>query len=232
MMNYTKELVEKAVPANLKNSITQDLVDQLNAAATDQIIAEDIRNNFISYVGILKEGKFKISDYLNAVKFVTYRLMGDTAHDAYFKTFPDRYQNFLALGKAPKEIASFVSMYAKNLLVNKLLEQAIQPSWVLNMDMHQKALNVAYEIMVDTDVSPKVRIEASNTLLTHLAKPKEAVNNVINLDLRESSGLNDLKQTMERLAAQQQQMIQSGASTKDIAAQTIIDVEAKSHAEP
>lgn len=227
-MSFTKELVEKAVPANLKNAITQQLVDQLNAVATDQIIAEDIRNNFISYVGVLKEGKFKIEDYLNAVKFVTYRLMGDTNHDSYFKTFPNRYQNFLSQGKTSKEIASFVSAYSKNLLVNKLLEQAIQPSWVLNMDMHQQALNVQYQIMTDEDVSPKVRVEAANSLLTHLAKPKESVNNVINLDMRENSGLSELKSSLEKLAQQQQQLINQGVTSKSLAAQTIIDVEAKS----
>lgn len=223
---FTKELVAQAMPPNLKNSVTQELIDNLNSVSTDQIMAEEIRNNFLSYSSVLREGRFKIGDYLNAVSFVSFRIAGDSNHDAYFKTFPTRYQNLLVLGKEPREIASYVAQYAKGQLVNKIMEQTIIPSWVLNQDMYQKALNVQYEIMTDEEVSPKVRAEAANSLLTHLSKPKEAAA-VINLDMRENSGLNELKDTLSKLAMQQQQLINQGITTKEIAAQTIIDVKAK-----
>lgn len=226
----TKELIEKAVPANLKNSITQSLVDKLNAITTDPIVAEEVRNNFISYTQVLREGKYKIDDYLNAVSFVSFRLMGCTNQEAYFKTFPDRYQNLLALGKSSKDIANYVSAYTRNQLVNKILEQSIVPPWVLNQHMHQDALNVQYSIMQDEEVSPKVRVEAANSLLTHLAKPKE-VGPLLNFDMRESSGMNELKEALTKMAQQQISLIEHGVSTKDIAAANIIDVKAQD-AEP
>jgi len=65
------DLVQKAVPANLKNAVTQTLVDKINTISSEPLIAEQIRDNFISYTGVLKEGKFKTEDYLNAVAFVS-----------------------------------------------------------------------------------------------------------------------------------------------------------------
>ena len=225
-MSISKELVIKAVPPNLKNAVSDDLVDRLNAITSDQILAEEVRNNFISYASVLREGKFKLEDYLNAVTYVSHRLNGDTQHDAYFKTFPSRYQNLMALGKTPKEISNYVAMFNKGKLVQKIQEQTLTPAWVLNQDMFQAALNTNYQIMIDEDVSPKVRVEAANSLLTHLQKPKE-VTPAVNIDLRESSGLSELKKALGQLATPQQQLIEQGGSTRDVAAQRIIDVSAQ-----
>lgn len=225
-MSISKELVIKAVPPNLKNAVSDDLVDRLNAITSDQILAEEVRNNFISYASVLREGKFKLEDYLNAVTYVSHRLNGDTQHDAYFKTFPSRYQNLMALGKTPKEISNYVAMFNKGKLVQKIQEQTLTPAWVMNQDMFQAALNTNYQIMMDDDVSPKVRVEAANSLLTHLQKPKE-VTPAVNIDLRESSGLSELKKALGQLATQQQQLIEQGGSTRDVAAQRIIDVSAQ-----
>ena len=225
-MSISKELVIKAVPPNLKNAVSDDLVDRLNAITSDQILAEEVRKNFISYTSVLREGKFKLEDYLNAVTYVSHRLNGDTQHDAYFKTFPSRYQNLMALGKTPKEISNYVAMFNKGKLVQKIQEQTLTPAWVLNQDMFQAALNTNYQIMMNEDVSPKVRVEAANSLLTHLQKPKE-VTPTVNIDLRESSGLSELKKALGQLATQQQQLIEQGGSTKDVAAQRIVDVSAQ-----
>ena len=225
-MSISKELVIKAVPPNLKNAVSDDLVDRLNAITSDQILAEEVRNNFISYASVLREGKFKLEDYLNAVTYVSHRLNGDTQHDAYFKTFPSRYQNLMALGKTPKEISNYVAMFNKGKLVQKIQEQTLTPAWVLNQDMFQAALNTNYQIMMDVGVSPKVRVEAANSLITHLQKPKE-VTPAVNIDLRESSGLSELKKALGQLATQQQQLIEQGGSTRDVAAQRIIDVSAQ-----
>ena len=54
----------------------------------------------------------------------------------------------LSAGKNAKDISSFVTSYNKNKLVNLILEQSMIPSWVLNQDMYQKALNVQCELML------------------------------------------------------------------------------------
>lgn len=222
----TKELVARALPGNLKSAATDQLADMINQISADPLIAEQIRENFLSYASVLKEGKFKVEDYLNAVAYCSYKLMGDSNQDAYFKTFPQRYANLVAAGRTPKEISSYVAAYAKGQLVNKIMEQTLVPSWVLNQHMYQAALNTQFKIMTDEDVSPKVRSDAADSLLTHLAKPKEA-GPLINIDMGETSGMNELKDTLARMAQQQQTLINAGVSTKEIAAQDIVDVTPK-----
>lgn len=222
----TKELVARALPGNLKSAATDELADLINQISTDPLVAEQIRNNFLSYTSVLKEGKYKVEDYLNAVAYCSYKLMGDSNQDAYFKTFPQRYANLMAAGRTPKEISSYVSAYAKGQLVNKVLEQTLVPTWVLNVDLYQAALNTQFNLMNDSSVSAKVRSDAANSLLTHLGKPKEA-GPLINIDLAESSGMNELKDAMKKMAEQQQQLIHAGVATREIAAQDIVDVTPK-----
>lgn len=219
----TKELVERAVPANLKSSITQQLVDRINGAVTDPIIAENIRDNFIHYTSVLKDGKFKTEDYLNAVMYVSFKLMGNTNHDAYMKTFPQRYQDLLAKGTHSKDIAAYVAAYNKGKLVNLVFEQAAVPSWVLNQHMFQEALSTQYDLMTSAQ-SEKVRTEAANSLLTHLKRP-EVAKSQIDLNLKDSSGMSELKEAMRQMAEQQQAMIQGGHTARQIAATPIIDAE-------
>lgn len=218
-------MVVRALPPNLKGAATQQLVDMVNNVVTDPLIAEQVRNNFISYTGVLKDGKFKTEDYLNAVTYVSYKLMGDSNQDAYFKTFPQRYQALTAKGATTKEISAYVSAFNKGKLVNLILEQSLVPTWVLNQDIHQKAINRLSDLMM-TAASEKVQADAAIGLLAHLAKPKEA-GPLVNFNVPESSGMAEMKELLGKMAAQQQALIAQGVTAKDIAAQKIIDVEVK-----
>ena len=219
----TKELVERAVPATLKSSITQQLVDRINSAVSDPVVAEQIRDNFVHYTGVLKDGTFKTEDYLHAVMYVSFKLMGDANLQAYIKTFPQRYQDLLTKGTSSKDIAAYVSAYNKGKLVNLVMEQSMVPTYVLNQHLFQEALNVQADLMQNAQ-SEKVRTEAANSLLTHLKRP-EAVKTQIDINLKDSSGMTELKKAMEDLATQQRDMINSGASAKQIADMRIIEAE-------
>lgn len=220
MSELTKQQVVNALPTNFKNSVTQELVDTINNVTQDQLLAESFRENFISYSGVMKDGKFKVHDYLNAVQYVTYKHMGYSNKDAYFKTFPNRQAELVARGTSEKDISAYVSAYHRGKLVNLIMEQSLVPVWIVNQDNYQKAINVQVELM-NTAVSEKVRCDAANSILTHLAKPKDQVTN-INLDLRENSGLTDLKNTLEALAQKQIEAIQGGTSTKEIAGSKLV----------
>ena len=221
----TKQQVQSAVPAKLKLSVTQDLVDKVNNISSDPIHAENIRENFISYTRILQEGKYKIEDYMNAVAYVTYKLMGYTNQDSYFKTFPHRHAALVARGATRKDISTYVAAFNKNKLVNLILEQSMIPIHILNQDAVQRAINTQIEIMTDSDVSAVARTQAANSLLTHLAKPKEAAQFQLNIGSTESSALKDLEGAISELAKQQKMMIESGTSAKSIAESVITEGE-------
>lgn len=216
----TKEEVVAVMPVTLRGSVTQGLVDTINNVTSDPLIAQQVRDNFISYTSVLKDGKFKTEDYLNAVTYVSYKLMNMTNVEAYAKTFPQRYAALVAKGTVPKDIAAYVSAYHKGKLVNLILEQTLVPSWVLNQDLYQKAINTQAQIMQDPNVSAKVRSDAADSLLTHLAKPKEA-GPLVSIDMRETSGISELKGMLAEMAQQQQNLISNGVSTQSVAAQRI-----------
>lgn len=222
-MSLTVDQIEQCLPAHLKTFATQELVDRINNAVSDPLIAEQIQGNYVSYTSVLKEGKFKIDDYLNAIMYVSYKLMGMTNQDAWARTFPQRYQALLASGNgSAKDISPHVHAYNKGKLVNLIMEQTLVPSWVLNQHLYQKALNVQADLMVNA-VSEMVRTTAANSILTQLAKPKDA-GPLVNIDMRESSGMNELKELLGQVASKQVEMVAKGVSIKALAADKIVEM--------
>ena len=111
--DLTLDQLTKVLPKGFKNNATQKLVDKINLMVKDPIIREAYRDNLLSYTSVLTDGRFQIGHYVDAVKYITHKLMGDSNILAYTKTFPDRYQNFLANGTNDKDIASYVTSYNK-----------------------------------------------------------------------------------------------------------------------
>ena len=221
----TIDVLQRALPAKDQKKVTQGVVDKMNAALTDPELVEEMKENILGYISVIRTGRIKISDYLNAVKYVTYKLMGDSNVSAWSKTFPARYSRLKAKNTPEKDIHSHVSLYNKNKIVNEIYDMAQVPTHILNADVFQKAINVQASLMNDPMVSPKVRCEAANSLLTHLKKP-EAKKVELDVSVKDDSMVRELKDITLNLAAQQKQMIESGAYTsKEIAHQKIIQGE-------
>lgn len=219
----TREEIEQALPPTLKSHATQQFTDRINQITADPIAAEQIRENFVSYTSVLKDGRFKTEDYLNAVSYVSYKLMGHSNQDAYAKTFPQRYSQLLAKGASSKDIAAYVTAYHKGKLVGMIMEQTMTPFWVLNQDAYQKAINTQMDLMLNAN-SEKVRSDAANSILTHLKPPEKKEIN-LNLGVQENSGLTELREALTNLASKQIDAINSGTSTKQIAALPLVEAE-------
>lgn len=209
MSALTIEQFKQALPDKIKRSVNQELIDQINGTLADPEMYETYRDNLMSYTKVMADGRFKISSYIEAVKYVSHKLMGCTNIDAYIKTFPDKYNNFIQQGVAAKDIASYVTAYNKNKLVNLIFEQTLIPSYVLNQDLYQKALNVQAELMISAN-SEKVRTDAANSLLTHLKMP-ETQKVELEIGMKEDSSIAALRATTMELARQQRLMVESGA---------------------
>lgn len=223
MTLLTAEQFKQVVPNQFKACVSQELIDQINKTLADPDMYETYRDNLLGYAHVMREGKFKMEDYINAIKYCSHKIMGASNIDAYVKTFPDKYQAMLSAGKNAKDISSFVTSYNKNKLVNLILEQSMIPSWVLNQDMYQKALNVQCELMLTAN-SEKVRSDAANSILTHL-KPPEVTKVELDIGLKKDSAMEDLKHTLTELALKQQQFLGAGVTqVKDLAQQKLVRV--------
>lgn len=217
----TVETLKAAFPGHLKTHATQKLADKINGLTTDPEEAVVFRDNLISYTSVLLEGKYRITDYVNAVVYVSHKLMGCSNQTAWKKTFPERHMRLVSEGRSEQDISAFVAAYNRNQLVNRVMEQSLIPTWILNADKYQTAINTQFELMTDPNVSPKVRTEAANSLLTHLKRP-EAKKLEIDLGVRDNSGMTELKDMMTQLAEQQRELISAGMKTQEIAHQQLI----------
>lgn len=226
MNPLTVEQFKEALPDKVKRSVNQELIDQINKTLSEPELYEHYRDNLLSYTRVMADGKFKIQNYLDAVKYVSHKLMGCTNIEAYSRTFPDKIARFTAQGVQSKDIASYVTAYNKSKLVNLIFEQTLIPSYVLNQDLYQKALNVQADLMVNAK-SEKVKTDAANSLLTHL-KPPELKKIELDITHKEDSSISQLRQATLELARQQRLMLEAGmVGAKDVAHSKVIEAEVR-----
>jgi hypothetical protein len=227
----TVEMFQMALPDKVKKSVNQELIDSINKTLSDPEEFEAYRDNLLSYTRVMADGRFKVQEYINAVRYVSHKLMGATNIEAYTKTFPDKYTRFVAQGVLAKDIASYVTAYNKSKLVNLIYEQTLIPSYVLNQDLYQKALNVQAELMISAH-SEKVRTDAANSLLTHLKMP-EKTKVELDINVKEDSSIAALRAATMQLAQAQLLAIGSGSMSAQEVAHSkvvmaeVVDVESK-----
>ena len=220
----TLEDLKKALPTRLHTALGQELLDKVNTLNSEvPDAAENIRDNFITYVSVLSEGKYKLEDYLNAIKYVSFKLMGKTNRDAYRFTFPDRFWAMKEKEIPDKDMDSIISAYNRNKLVNAIYEKTIIPSWILNQDAYQEAINTQVKLM-RTANSERVKAMAADSILNHLKRPENLGQAQLNINVN-TSVLDDLQKNMLELVKTQRDLIKAGVSTKEVAEQRIyIDV--------
>ena len=220
----TPEQFKASLPEKMRKSVSTEVIDKVNDLLANPDMHEQYRENLLSFSNVLMEGKFKLTGYVDAIKYVSLKVCGLTNQRAFEITFPQKIQDWVTRGVEAKDIASYVSSYNKSKLVNLILEQTLVPTHILNADLYQKALNVQADLML-TAHSEMVRTTAANSILTQL-KPPETKKIELAVTQEESSAVKELKEATLALAAQQRQAIQSGQmNAQEVAHSQIIEGE-------
>lgn len=223
MPAMTEEQFKEALPVQVRKSVTPEVMQSINAALGDPEAMEAFKENLVSYTSVLLEGRFKMGNYVNAVKYVSFKLLGSTNKDAYTRTFPGKIQAFKASGLDDRTISSYISAYHKSKLVNLIMAQTLVPTHVLNAPYFQQAINTQAELMM-TASSEKVRCDAANSLLSHL-KPPETRKVELDLGHKADKTLDSLRATTRELVRQQKKMLEEGSTRlKDVAEGALIVV--------
>lgn len=221
-MSLELEAVRKLVPKTQRGLITQDFVDRITASVADTEVAEQFKENFITYINVLSKGRYKMEDYVSAVKYISFKLLGYSNIKAYAATFPERYQRLKDEGQ--QQIEAFVSMYARGKLVNQIYEQTMVPTYVLNAPLHQEALNELAMMIKDPDVRGMTKVKACEAILQYTKQP-EVVKGELTIGIEQSDTINDLREITENLADTYRVMLEKkGIKLKDVAEANIIDV--------
>lgn len=204
----TADVFKKVLPKQVRSKVDNDMIVSINGLLQEQDLRENFRDNLLSYTGIMKDGKFRLKDYINAVRFVSYRLLGSNNQDSYAKTFPERFQRLIDSGADAKTISSYSTAYGKTQLVVRITEQTMIPTHIVNQDIYQKAINIQAVMMSDDDVSPAVRQKAADSLLTHLKTP-ETIKMELDIGVKQDKAIDALVETTRTLAEQQRDMIKN-----------------------
>lgn len=220
----TVEQLKNAVPKKNRNSITPQLVNKLNDIIEDPTIRETFRENVIGFSSVLSEPNVKLESYINAVKYVSYKMTGCSNQEAYSKTFPDRLERMQKEGRSPDVIRAAVSAYAKGKIVVALLEQSMVPTWIMNADIYQQAVNEQARLMLNAK-SEKVRSDAANSLLHHLKAPEVAKVD-LNVAVKEDESVIAMREALTDLVKEKRKSIEAGVFTAgEIAKSKLIEGE-------
>lgn len=205
----TEEQFRKALPPALRKSVSTEVMDKVNDLLADPDMAEIYRENLLSYQQVLTTGKFKIASYVSAIKYVSQKLMNKTNLAAYAATFPEKMADWSARGVSSKDISSYVHAYSKSKLVTIILEQSMIPTYLLNQDLFQEALNRQAYLMQNAK-SEKVQSDAANSIMTQLKRP-DTQKIELDVGVKEDSALAGLREVTNQYIAAQREAIRSGS---------------------
>lgn len=213
-----------ALPPQMKKNVNQDLIDKINTIMSNDDDREHFRNNIVGMSYVLKEGKFKLDSYVNAVRYIGFTMMGKTNQESYALTFPDKVNLWNTRGKTAKDISAAVAIYNKSKLVNLVREAALIPAHIYNADVFQEAINIQADLM-RTANSEKVRSDAAACLIKELRQP-EVQKVELDIAVKEDSAIASLRDTTAKLVEQQRAMLKSGAmNAEEVAHQKMVVVE-------
>lgn len=221
------ETVKKLVPKNQRTMITQEFLDKIESSVQDSLIAEQFKENFITYLNVLSKGKYKMEDYISAVKYVSYKLLGYTNIDAYAATFPERYNRLKQEGQ--QKIDAFVAMYNKGKLVMQIYEQTIVPTYVLNAPLHQEALNELAKMIKDPNTKGMTKVKACEAILQYTKQP-DVVKGELSIDIGQQDTIAELREVTEQLADTFRKSLEHKVkSLKEVSEANIIDITEKDY---
>lgn len=214
--------VKRLLPKNHRSLITQEFLDKVEGCVEDPLIAEQFKENFVTYLNVLSNGKFKMEDYIRAVKYISFKLLGYSNVDAYAATFPERYERLVREGH---QIDPFVSIYNRNKLVTAIYEQTVVPTWVLNAPLHQEALTELARMLKDPNVKGMTKVKACETILQYTKQP-EVVKGELTISMEQSDTIADLREVTEQLAKTYKTALENKATTlKELTEASIVDAE-------
>jgi len=207
----TLDKLKGSLPKHIRDYTTQEtyekVVGMLNGDA-------ELKRQVAQNVKLIEEGDgIRLDELVKATAFVTFRLQGMNNKEAWSEVFPElayKYSDQFGARGVPQRAKA----YANSRLVVKLMEHSIIPSWIRNHGAYQEAVDTQLDLMRNAH-SETVRQKAADSLMTHLAKPEKGVPQV-QIEVNETSGLNEIKEMLDSLAMNQRKSIIEGTPVKDI----------------
>lgn len=219
-------VIKSILPKGIGKHNAEAVTKMINQAVEgmDNVLGEHFRDNCVNWTRAIQGiDKLRADQYINAVKFVTHKLAGSSNTDAYRRTFPDRVNRMILDGMTNEYLNTYAGIYAKGKIVTEIYALALIPTHIMYQDYFHLAVKTQVEIMTDPRVSPKVRSDAASSLMTHLKQP-EIKKAELDITVRETDTIAELRNVMQQLASQQNQLIIDGeCKVIDVSHQRILE---------
>lgn len=218
------DLVElcDVLPKQHKSRITQQFIDDVNQMIADPEMADIYSKNVITYASVLQEGRFKLADYMNAVMFVSYKMMNMSSMAAYQKVFPQKCKDMLSRGVSTKDMQAYASTYNKTKLVTLIYEQTLIPDHIMYASVRHRAIAKQAQLMDSNN--EYIAQKAADSLLNHLKAP-ESAKITLDVGMKDTGVIADLASALANLSkTQREKIIDGSVSTKEIAHSDILEV--------
>lgn len=221
------EGLKKVYPRKVNDDVLAECVKVMNDSVKDMdtIMQEHYRDNLVSVIDVIKDGeRIKFKDYVKAVKFCSFKMAGYTDTRAYSLTFPERIERMAKEGISNTNLYVYANSYAKNKVVVEIMAKLMVPTHIMFQDYFSLAVKTQVEIMTNDSVSPKVRSDAANSLMTHLKQP-EIKQAELKISTNDNGAIGSLTEALNNLSNAQKQALSSGSMRlKEISEAEIIEV--------
>lgn len=213
---YEVGLVQGLVRKQWRSYIDDEFVDRLNNLGGDsKVLSKIYKDNFFSWLKAVSGDdwdcrKYGIEDYVNAVKFVSLRLLGNTILDSYKEVFPDRvmlvekeYEEDGDSSKLKERLNWLASAYSKGKLVVKILQLTLVPSYIINAPLYDEALQKLADMIRNDEVRGMAKVKACEAILEATKQPEVIEQNVnVNVGggMIRNEAMDELREVTEKLA--------------------------------
>lgn len=165
------EELRAALPPQFGGNITVATLNNINDTLEKSRIGADVKDHILGFADVLSEGKFKLSAYINAVHYASFKMMGYTNEKAYSKVFAKKHKEMVKAGKSKKHISGFVSSYNRGRLVQLVLAQTLTPNHIFYSDYFHKA--VLRQAQLCNSSNEHIAQKAADSIMARLAPPED-----------------------------------------------------------
>lgn len=169
-LTFSFEDFKDIMPTNFTGRVSRTLLTEVNHLITNSDTSEQLYENIVTFSHVMETGTWSAEQYINAVRYCTFRTMDYSKKDAYMNVFPAKWKQIKK--KANQQINGIVAAYNRSKLVQKIMAQVLIPQHFFYQDVFHKA--VLKQTALLNSKNETIAQRAADSLMGHLTPPQEA----------------------------------------------------------
>lgn len=219
----SREYLVSSLPKGYSRYCSEEVLSKIEEACEgcSEDLASYIEENIVTYISCVEGLRSRPEAYINAVKYCSMRLMGESIVESWKRTFPRRCERIAEECRGEEKwieykIKNNADYYNKTVLVTKIMGMSLVPSWIVNAQYYQEGINKLVEIIRDDSVrNGMVKVRACEALINATKKPdiiEQKIEIGSNIDVG-GEMMKELREVTEKLAVVLKDELKSGKGT-------------------